>query len=211
MLKLLTFALILLQSIHSYAGSKTVETINLTAKNTVFLHGQIDWFLVDNVLFSLVAKRAISSTDEPVYLILDTQGGYVESSAFLVRQAQTIKNLIVFCKFCASAGAYMFETVSPSRLVNKDSYMLMHHSFITVNSTTTQTQLLAFLTRSDAFDSIFYTKMNISKSAYEEKIKDKEFILEGTAIITNKLADKQVNITCDEYITNLDPALCGSK
>ncbi len=211
MLKLLIFILVFLQTISAYGETKP-EIINLNIKNTVFLSDNIGPIVVDNVLFSLFAKRTTTPIDSPIYLILDTDGGALNSAYLLVKSAEHIPLITVFCKYCASAGGYIFEILSPkSRLVTIKSSMMMHHASFGFTTATTPTYVADFIDESDRFDQVFYTRIGITKSAYEDKIRLKTYELKGKEILNNHLADRLVTIECDPYIAMLDPVLCEVK
>lgn len=191
--------------------AKEVETISLTGKNTLILDGTITDRYVDTFATAVVGKRILLLPEETLYVVVDSIGGWYSSAKTLRAFLGGVPNVKMVCVSCASAAGYVFALSSSDRLVTADSKILMHEMFmqhVTAKDMRDESKTREFLDSSDEFNRLMYKKIGMSKEAYSEKITDTAWEVEGSDIISLRLADKLVGVSCDSYITHLLPDVC---
>lgn len=218
---LLTKMMLVLASITFTASPPAItstikpEVIHLNMKNTMIFDREINAGTVDNFVAALIGKEIILGNENaPLYIIIVSPGGGYETAKDMRKILTKVKNVVLICKYCASAAGYVFATYDGPRLVVKESQLMIHEMYIshfTAENVSHKEILDELIKDSAEFNEAMYTLMNMSKEDYLTKIIGKEWNLNGLEIVKWHLADKLVTISCDEYIKRLAPNTCASK
>lgn len=163
--------------------------IELSASNSVVFTGQVNAKTVHTTMFALFAMRTYVPIDRPVYLILESSGGYIKEGFIFADYIRMIPNLHLVCVECSSMAGAIFQASPGKRYVTKNSYFLAHHSKPN---------------RSDKLNEMFYSRIGLPKEQYLKKIQGRDWILKGEKIVKNRAADELVEIKCDEHIRNTE-------
>jgi len=203
------FILALFVAISSPAEEQ--EVIKLTRYNTIVFAGKIDVVFVDVFANAIVSKRSFLPIEEPLYVVVVSGGGDYQASLAMKNFLMEIPNTVTICKYCASAAGGLFAT-SKHRLAISKSELLMHEMYLqkfTDSMQHTPGILAGLHEASDELNKTMYTILKIPKAVYEYKIRGTEWILKGRELVQWNMADKYVNISCDEYIKVLLPDTCS--
>lgn len=191
--------------------ARATETLELNGNNVVILNEEMNDTSTHKFLESLVGARLSRSVDEPIYIVIASNGGSYRSARILEQAMPKVLNIRLICKYCASAAGLIFATSPVRRYVTKESVFMMHEMAImkVTVARLTPTLISDFKKNSDSFNKDLYTLLGISKEEYEKKITDKEWNLVGSDIVKNHLADAVVSIHCDSYMNDVAPWLCN--
>lgn len=152
----------------------------------------------------ILYTRVLLPVNETLYIIIDSPGGSVAAMVYIANNLQNLVNTKVICVDCASAAAALFQLIGEERLVGKNTLYMMHEMKITVSANNLNEDVVKnFKMNSDEFNKIFYEKMKMSKKDYDERIKDKDWTVDGEQMKILKLADKIIKIECDEILQNI--------
>jgi len=138
-------------------------------------------------------------------------GGRYDSALIMQKILSKIPNTAVICKYCASAAGWIFATAPGPRLVIAKSSLMMHEMYLshaTAHMVINTIAMINFENESDDFNKALYSRIGMSKEAYEKKILNTEWTLDGEDIVKFHLADGLIKIHCDPYMASLAPETC---
>lgn len=192
---------------------KQIRTISLESSNTAFISEVITLTSLEKDVAHIMFKRATLPASETLYIVIHSGGGRVDAMYVLAAFIDKLPNTQLICDYCASAAGGIFELTSKRRLATSDSNMLMHEMYVMkVTARDLESEDIKTLKAdSDAFNKIFYTKLQISKEKYEAKIAGTDWTVEGAELVKLKLADEIVRVECDEYMATVLPRICQRK
>lgn len=104
-----------------------VPTVALGTANTVNLRGEINDNSTDTAvrqIYKLDAERGLK--DYPIYLVIDSPGGFIDSGENFIEAVKTVKNLKTITIRAASMASGIVQALSGERLI-VDSGMQMYH------------------------------------------------------------------------------------
>jgi ATP-dependent protease ClpP protease subunit len=190
-------------------------SVELTGMNTVVMDGEINIVSTDVTIKALTAVAMVAK-GQPVYLLLVSPGGELNAAMALKDSMDTIPNLYVICKFCASAAGMLFVTAK-HRLALENSEFMAHEPYLTrVNAEMLMNtdEMTQFLVDSLQFDTLEATAMGMTIDMYLLKIRsspEEMWWLHGKELVANKAADKVVTLNCNAYMNALAPKSCSGK
>lgn len=196
-------------------GHAAPRTITLTERNTIAIE-EITTSASRDFALKLAGLLATTKGEEPIYyIVVASPGGRVLVAAEIIQVLKMIEpsgKFVIFCRDCESAGAAIFVSYPGKKLVSETSKIMMHEMTTTVATINLPKVDLKYeLALNNAFNSIFYTPLKMKKEEFEERIKDKMWIMRGPEMVKKKLADELVQVKCDEIISELFPVTCGLK
>lgn len=193
----------------AHAKHSAPRKISLNAYNTVMFSSEVNTVSIENALLTLSLKRQQLALPAPIYLIIDTTGGFMDAAEVFIKTILLAPELYLVCRDCQSAGAFMLEATTTPRLVTAKSHIMLHHMTLTLLASTSASEIEEFRKESDLFDKVFYARMGITKESYQKKIEGHHTLdLIGEDIVKNKLADELVIIECDDHISGQFPDFC---
>lgn len=186
--------------------------INLNSRNTASINEHIDAYNADKDASQILLKRLTLPPEETLYIVVASLGGDLGYLPLLTNVIATLPNTELICKYCASAAAALFISTGQKRLVLDQSIMVIHHMYVN-HVTADDIKDSKFITEleksSEAFDKIFYPRLKMSKSDYENKVRgSKEWVLSSNDMLSYKIADEKVRVYCDRWISMLMPNTC---
>jgi len=191
--------------------NKPIETVTMTAQNTMVLEGEFTAVSVNTWFNAIIGKRVMVPQDQNIYLIINSGGGQYDQAVVLRKLIAQLPNVVVICKYCGSAAGYI-QATSLHRLVVANSRMIMHEMFWqhATAKLVHNTRAIEGLQRSsDEFDEAIYSVIGMSKADYEKKITDTEWSVDSEEMVKLHLAQKIVKLDCDVYISYLAPHTCS--
>jgi ATP-dependent protease ClpP protease subunit len=200
-LLLIVFGLLLSFSRMSHTASD--NTIVLTQNNHVLFSGKVDDESVARAQIELLALSAKLSTNDVIYLVIDSPGGSVPAGNRFIDFANSIPQKIKpICLFCASMGYHLFQSFE-ERLVYSSSELMSHR--VRIGGLGGQvpgeaiTRLKDIIETSNRMDRMVANRIGISVEAYQKLIYD-ELWLDGDSAVKLNHADRIAKIRCDKYL-----------
>ena len=212
-LKKVVLATLLLISSISHAKPETIE---LDGRNVVVMDENMDDTSTHKFMQSIIGARIALPQEEKLYVVISSNGGSYKSALTLegvLDKVSSNSNVVVICKYCASAAGYVFATFKGTKLVTPGSTVMMHEMVVmrmSAEMTKDDHTIANLRENSDEFNKAMYSHLGISKEEYEKHIVGKEWNLKGADIVKNHLADKLVIVHCNSYIENVIPHTCAN-
>lgn len=194
------------------SARKPIDKIQLTRDNTLIIRGMFDPTNVDIYAAALLTKRALTPSEQPVYVVLASGGGNIDSSYILSDFIESFQNVVLVCQDCYSSAAGLFVVHKGPRLVTKESKILLHEAYddhVTARIANSTKWLNALTSASDEFNKRIANAIKMPIPKYVSRITDKNWILEGSEMIKYHAADKLVQVECDDWIKLAQLRLCN--
>lgn len=190
----------------------SAREVNLTVNNTVVFDEEVTPNTVHNLFGALLFVR-VNNDDltQPIYLLIASPGGSYYEALRLKDIINSVPNLVVICKYCASAAGMLFGTFTGPRYVINKSELLMHEMYVNhVTSIIASNPRFSISLKKDSedFNALLYKRIGISKAVYQKKIKGTEWSLIGPDIVKFNLADEVVKVNCDAFMQVVAPVTC---
>lgn len=190
------------------------RTINLTGENTIIFNTEVTGVSVDVFMKATLGARQMLAPTKTLYVLIVSGGGEYESGKNLLGFFKLVPNTQMICKYCASMAGAIFVESGVKRLVIPKSQLLMHEMYyphFTAKMGENPSYITSLKKDSDDFNKFFWSRIPMTKEAYERKILNTEWNLYGQEIVNNNLADELVDIKCDAYVQRLAPDTCTPK
>jgi ATP-dependent protease ClpP protease subunit len=198
----------------STEASKTPKSIHLTYSNSLIFAQEINRLNVGVFISAMIGKRVLLDEDQTLYVVVVSGGGDFGSVLAFMEAMDHIPNMKLICKYCASAAGLLFARSAHPRLAIKKSKFLMHEMYmdhVTADMVISGPELIvSLIANSDDFNKRLYSLIGISKEAYENKIRNTEWIVGGPEMIKLHLADELVTIECDPFVQSVAPDTCSN-
>lgn len=182
------------------------EQVHLNSKNTVVLRGEVSptsIITIQLALADLVETRSVATY--PIYLVLDSPGGDVDSGLQFIEFAKTIPNLRTITIFAASMAAGIVEGLPGSRLIAGNGTLMFHRAAgqlsgqFEVGEMETRLAMAKEMVRNMEQNNA--ERLGITLEDYKVKIKDEYWLLSKRAV-SEKAADKIIDIVCSQELIN---------
>lgn len=190
----------------SSAQAQKYETVQLNSNNTVVLRGPIEESSVLKTqlrLAKVVTIRGFKSY--PIYLVLDSPGGSLDSGNQLIEFAKIIPNLRTITIFGASMAAITAELLPGERLITSNGELMFHRAAAQVGG---QVEVGELESRMASLKELVLgleiavaKRLNLSVLSYKAKIKN-EMWLSATQALKDHAVDKIVDISCSEELVD---------
>lgn len=206
----LILTLLVLISLTAFAAPRSIE---LAGPNSLFFGEEIDASTVDMAVAAMLGKRIPLPEAEPLYVVLASPGGRYDAGKYFSAVLNKLPNTYVICKACMSDAAFIFATApSPKRLAIRKSLLLMHEMYLekVTAEQVKERRLLSILTQqSYEFNLGMESVLHMTDADYVNKIKDKEWTVQGEELVKLHLADELVTVTCTPYVKSMAPDTCS--
>jgi ATP-dependent protease ClpP protease subunit len=206
---MLRYVLIFLYSVlFGFLVGRTIfaEELRLNSLNTVTFRGAVSAESTTEVLVKLhAAVGTRGSKNYPIYLVLDSPGGGVQSGLSFIDAVKPIKNLRTVTIFAASMASAIVQAIDGSRLITPAGLMMFHRAAGTVSGQfetgelESQLQLAKEMVR--RMERINASRLGITLEAYKAKVVNEYWLLAEQAI-ADKAADKVVDISCSQELVD---------
>jgi ATP-dependent protease ClpP protease subunit len=182
------------------------ESIQLGTANTVTLRGPIDDDSAQQAALALI-KLDIERGKKyyPLYLVLDTPGGSIDSGEMFIEITKSIKNLKTITVFAASMGSAIVEALPGERLIISSGILMFHRAagqiqgqFETGEMESRLEMYKQYVRRMEQRNA---DRMKMPLSVYKKKVKD-ELWYTSSAAISEMAADRTVSLTCTPALIN---------
>lgn len=204
--------LILLLLAPKGAHTLSEKVVTLTRFNTLIFNQDIDALSVINFASTLVGRRMMLPMDQTLYVVIVSGGGRYKAAQEFRNILKEMPNTQVLCKYCASAAGFVFADAGIKRLVIKKSELMMHEMYIphiTAREIVQKSISDDLIHESNEFNKVMYDYIGITKDAYEKKIANTEWTVRGADLVKMHLADRLVEVACDEIMNRLAPDTCS--
>ena len=188
------------------------RSVYLNIHNTAFISEEITPLSLEKDANYLIQKRVMLPADEILYIVIPSAGGQYRVELQLSRFIELMPNVVLICKYCASAAAALFVESTHERLVFKKSQVLMHEMYyphFTAEMGKNPQYIESLASDSDDFNKVFYSRLKMSRKAYERKIMNTEYSLFGLNILKKGLADEYVLLSCDYDLSRILIETCS--
>ncbi|MEZ0209219.1 MAG: ATP-dependent Clp protease proteolytic subunit, partial [Candidatus Paceibacterota bacterium] len=109
------------------AISNAQEIVKLGTANTVNFRGVVNDEMAQGAALELLRLNKLrGDKDYPIYIVMDTPGGNIDSGEAFIEIAKSIPNVKTITLFAASMGSAVVEALPGERLI-LDSGILMFH------------------------------------------------------------------------------------
>jgi ATP-dependent protease ClpP protease subunit len=197
------FVIGILLSFSRMSQTATDGTIVLTKKNHVLFSGEVTDSSVSKAQVELAKISADLSSDDVIYLVIDSPGGSVPAGNRFIDFAGSLPQKVKpICLFCASMGYHMFQSLD-ERIVYSSSELMSHR--VRIGGLAGQvpgeavSRLNDIIATSQRMDEKVAKRIGISVEAYQKSIYD-ELWLNGTDAVKLKHADRVAKIRCDRAL-----------
>jgi len=206
----------LLLIVFAALAAKAERVIELTEDNTVTLRGEVNDDSVKAVskqLAHLVEKRNKFSVKclikkcqvAPIYLVLDSPGGNIQSGQDLIELIKPYKNVQTLTLFAASMAAGIQQAVAGPRLGTANSMTMFHrargHFSGYFDNGEVESQLELAHNMVDSMEKINADRIGMPIEAYKAKAITEWWIYGEKAVALNVL-DEIVQGECSPSLTN---------
>lgn len=176
------------------------ERVQINSNNSVNLRGEINASSTQNAQFDLTTLVMIrGDRTYPIYLVVDSPGGEVDSGIQFIEFAKTIDNLRTITIFGASMAADIVEALPGSRLITQNGELMFHRARGGFQGQfemgEVESRLAAAQKEVLALEEQNARRMGISVLEYKAKAHD-ELWLNTPDAIKSRAADKAVDIVC---------------
>jgi len=186
-------------------GAKTSEaqpTIILNEQNTVNFRGEVSdssVLAVESRVLELNTLRG--DADYPIYIVLDSPGGSVDSGLDLIRFLKPYKNIHTITIFAASMASAIVEALPGSRYMAESGVIMFHRAKggfqgqFEDGEVESRLQLAKDTIRQ--MEQTNADRVGISLTEYKKLVKD-EWWLFGKKAVTDNAVDMIVQISCTD-------------
>lgn len=178
--------------------------IKLSTKNTVTFRGPVDDRSASQALEELMrldAQRA--GAPYPLYLVLDSPGGDIDSGLDFCRAVKHIDNVETVTLFAASMASAIAQCIEGHRHIMPDGVSMFHRAKVglqgQINDGELESRLALIKKIVDDLERTNYMRMSMSKAAYKAAVKD-ELWLYGAEAVKRKAADSVSSFKCDKEL-----------
>lgn len=181
------------------------KAVNLNSLNTVLIRGEVTQESMTKAsldLGTLVKRRGVKTY--PIYVVLDSPGGEVQSGISFIEYAKVIPNVRTITIFSASMAAAIVEGLPGSRLITGNGVLMFHRASgdfggqFEVGEVETRLYAMKHLIRGT--ETVEAHRMGLTLEQFKAKIVA-ELWMFGPQAVQNKAADKVVDIVCAQELT----------
>lgn len=192
-------AALLLFSINAYA-----DKLTLTPYNTVNLRGPVTDASMMSVQLNLAHLNKIRGIKAyPIYLVLDSPGGSIESGLSFIEYARTIRNLQTVSIFSASMASGIVEAIPGKRYITDNGVIMFHRAKGGFEGQfeegEVEQELALFKAIVKGMEQTNADRLGLSLQDYKDKAKD-EYWLYGKAAVAAKASDASANLYCTQTL-----------
>lgn len=179
------------------------QVVTLSSRNTLVLRN-----IVDEDSVSKLSQKAIKlshglSTDEDIYLVMDTPGGDINAGHSLITTLKGLpQKVTTITQFAASMGFITVQSLD-KRLILPDGILMSHRAR---GGTSGQvpgelnTRVKFFTELLDKEDAAISKRVGMSKSEYQKLIIN-EYWVSGSDAVSAHMADGESLIRCDKELS----------
>lgn len=180
------------------------KTITLTSDNTITINGPVSSEITTKVLEAAKELDARVPVNEPIYLVLNTPGGYVDDGVEAIELLRGLKRPVhTITIFSASMGFHMVQGLS-KRYILRDGTLMSHKasgSFSGEFPGQLDSRYLYYLKRIGKLDErvVARTDKKYTLKQYRTLIEN-EYWCDGEDCVKAKFADAVVRAECDQSL-----------
>lgn len=185
---------VVLSLVLSCLSLNTLQTIHLTANNTVVLKGKIN-----DESVSYVVKEIIKNA--PKYMFIDSSGGSMIAGSYLL---ETLRNVNLTCIIGrAYSMAFVILQACETRYILQTSTTMQHQASLRVDGELLQIKEYIDMVSDmeDNMNEMQSARIGMAKKDFVDKVKT-EWWSYGHNIVKNGIADDIVSITCSKDLVN---------
>jgi ATP-dependent protease ClpP protease subunit len=184
----------------AFSTASIATPIELTEENSFPFIGPVDAFSVDEFAIALASLRAKNSGD--IYVLMHSNGGYLEAGLQLIKLMETDKKLHVVVVWAASAAAAMSQNTGGQVFIVPKGKLLFHEVKIqlpiSIISESMAKRINLDLQANNAkFSQVCNKRMKLP--SYSKRVKDKDWILSAEDAETFRAAKIQ-QFKCSDKI-----------
>lgn len=178
--------------------------IELSSSNAVVYRGAVTDSSASSVMLKLMQlnkKRA--AQNYPIYLVLDSPGGSIESGNMVIEYLRTLKNVHTVTIFSASMAAGIVEANPGKRYITAGGILMFHRAAgrfegqFEEGELESQLRLWKLIVRTMEQDNA--DRMGLSLADYKAKVVN-EWWMYGKEAVEQKAADELATVTCTQEL-----------
>jgi ATP-dependent protease ClpP protease subunit len=203
-MKKLLIALALLLPSFGLAQPLAPVQIGLTTANTVTFRGEVDGMSTSRVMLALIELVKVrGSSQYPIYLVLDSPGGDIETGGAFIEFVRTIPNVHTITIFGASMAAGIMQGLPGKRYVTDTGGVMFHRARGSMSGQFEDGELES---RLDFFkkvvrnmEQVNASRIGITLADYKAKVIN-EWWIYGAEAVQQKVADAVAVIKCSPQL-----------
>lgn len=184
--------------------SQIVSQIVLSQKNTIVLDSGVDKESIDRLLSDYSRAIRSLSENEPIYLVLNSQGGDVpEGFRFLSYATASRREIKTLTIYAASTAFHIMQKLDERLILQKG--VVMGHRMRVENLSgeipgNFNRLLEEYMKDADQFDSVIARRMGLSLESYRD-LSRVGYRAIGSQAVRENAADRVVTARCDKTLT----------
>lgn len=188
------------------AKSAEATSISLGTDNTVNLRGEINDESVDAAIRQIYALEAKRGTkDYPIYLVIDSPGGSIDSGENFIEAVKTVRNLKTVTINAASMASAIVQALSGERLIVESGMQMYHRAAGSVSGYFEDGEIESRLAYIKSvvrrMEQRSADRLGISLQDYKAKVV-REWWMTAQQSIDARAADRTVNVKCTPELIN---------
>lgn len=202
-MKILLLMVLLVGSLTATAQKKSLKTVTLTPKNSVWLVGVVGLNSPKKLAEEITAARK-KHKKGPIYLVITSPGGYISDTSELGAAAEAAKPVHILILFANSMASYISQTIGQKVLIYHKGLIQFHEPRTQIYSPVelSTSELKEFCTYRIAAHEDFLrassSRLNISYEDFLAKIYLDEWIVRADRAKEVNAVDEIVDVKCDK-------------
>lgn len=186
--------------------SAQATEIKLGTANTILIRGVIDDASMGQAADKLLhLDKVRGEKGYPLYIVLDSPGGEIDSGETFIELAKTIKNVETITVFAASMASAIVEGLPGQRSVLDSGVLMFHRAKGSVSGQFETGEMESRLQFNKRYvrrmEQRNADRMGMKLQAYKKAVKD-EMWLVSTDAVKASAADQVVSVSCTEALVN---------
>lgn len=179
------------------------DVIVLSDNNTVSLALPIDATSASYVQKDLMNKDLALPKGKPIYLVLNSPGGYVDAGMGIIEMAKGLDRPVHTISMFSASMSFIISQKLDTRYVLESSTLMSHR----VRSSgmggeipgSLQSRVDSLFNMTTEIDTAVSSRAGMSLPAYRERIAN-EMWISGAEAVASKFADKLISVKCDKSL-----------
>ena len=183
----------------------TPRAVKLTKNNTILLRGEINEQSMYLVSMATLYLNQQLPPGVPIYLVLDTNGGYVTYFERYIQLSRALngREIKTITIKSYSAGAFLVQNLG-ERLTTLNGSMMFHEMSMDYPRMQMRKHILpqvgADLVFIESIEAPIARRLNLTLNEYKKAIEGDWYIDGGFNMIKSHVADRVVLLKCDEAV-----------
>lgn len=197
---------VLISVLFSNVKADEIKTITLNSKNTLQVAGYIDENQTNEIFEQFLKINIELPDDEPIYIVLNSKGGYIEPGIILVMMLiQNSIHPIHTITIHAGSTAFYMSQLFQSRYIIPNGKYFIHRPLVALEYLSLKDDPVSILKKRveklEKLEKLICERIKIKFEDYVEWVKPEIYVFSKEAI-EKKISDEIVNVECDKTLKN---------